>query len=395
MSFLKLSTIRKSTTSLRFQPDPLGESSQRLIDVLFAFVLGRGFVEHRQVITSPEFSVQMSSVILVYTTVILSWQGYHKSISKYPYNETNWSKIRFYMDVFILSIYAYLIFVARSIYQVLIGLGIVFGMYGLDGLIRQAEWSDKKVSKPWLSLLFGAAFFVAWYAEPRDATTVALGFGLVIGFRALRSMLGYPTLLAVGVDVDGVLCDQITPVLDRLRKQGKAFAVHKEDITDWHQELLDTDIAKEIEAALLDDQFIKEMPVIHSSIEGMKALYDNSSCHIVIATARPLESEAATIAWIRRFFKYHEFVNTRAIGKHTLGLDILIDDNVPNVKQFVSAGGTAILFTQPWNRDADRSEIDRLVADGKIFRAADWHDVLNIVNQLVNRPKIAARSTRN
>ena len=103
------------------------------------------------------------TLILVYATIILSWIGYHTSILHYPYNKSDWSKVRLFLDIIILVLYAYLVFVVADLQKVFLGLGIVFVVYMVNGIIRIREWHDGKVSKPWLSAIFAVAFFIVWY----------------------------------------------------------------------------------------------------------------------------------------------------------------------------------------------------------------------------------------
>jgi 5'(3')-deoxyribonucleotidase len=77
----------------------------------------------------------------------------------------------------------------------------------------------------------------------------------------------------------------------------------------------------------------------------MQSLYKHT--HLVVATSRPLETESKTLDWLQQHFKFHEMANTRETGKAVLGLEILIDDNLDNLKTFIKAGGVGIVFTQP------------------------------------------------
>ena len=86
------------------------------------------------------------------------------------------------------------------------------------------------------------------------------------------------------------------------------------------------------------------MPVIIGSIKNMEEIY--RKYHIVIASSRPPESERATKVWLSKHFKdkYHEYVNTHQIGKHNLGLHVLIDDNLENIKKFANMEGSSPSF---------------------------------------------------
>jgi 5'(3')-deoxyribonucleotidase len=250
----------------------------------------------------------------------------------------------------------------------------------ITGVFRIKEWSnDRKVSRPELSFVFGSVFGLMTYVSAFYATATWVPWTLVIlsivaifVYREIRRRLGYPRLLVVGVDVDGVLGDQVSHVLNRLHGMGKAADIQKHNITDWNYPLDGTDIALEIENALLDKRFVKEMPVVPGSIDSMEHLH--KKFHAVIATSRPNETEPETIEWLRRNFEFHEYVNARDIGKENLGLDVLIDDNIDNVKAFAASSHYALLLSQPWNRNED-DVIKGLLKSKKVIRCSDWNDV--------------------
>ena len=361
----------------RFRSEPLSDSFVRLIDLMFAVTMTQGFIIYRNDIVSPHLSPELVLLILVYATIILSWVGYHHSILKYPYNKSPWSRARLVLDISILLPYAFLVFAAKDLPKVIFGLGLVFGLYALDGLIRIKEWQDGKVSKPWLAAIFAAVFFGLWSFSPFSGWVLwvlpILAFLLLFGYRIIRHKLGYPRLLVLGIDVDGVLGEQVPAVLEYLRrKKGIGKNLTKLQITDWNFAFDNTDIAKEIEEALLDTTFVTEMGVVQGSTEAMSDLF--RKFHVVIATSRPIDSEEATVRWLRRNFAFHEFANTRETGKDSLGLEILVDDNLDNVKKFAFSGGVAVLFSQPWNR-AD-GELEEHIKTKRVVRCEGWEEVV-------------------
>ncbi len=354
---------RSLKPNLRFQPDSISESFVRLVDIIFGVIIAQGFILFRDRIVAVEVSIGTGSLLLVYVTILHSWLGYHKSVKAYAYNRTAWSRFRLAFDIFILLLYAYLLFVALDLHKVLLGLAAVFVLYALAGIVRRVEWRDSKVAKPWLAVGIAFVFVGLWSAAVRfpqyDIWWLLIAFVLLFSYRIVRPLLGYP-MYAVGIDVDGVLAEQVTPILDRLRAQGKARGLTKDNITDWNFKIDDTDIAKEIEAALLDPQYVLEMPVQPGSTNVMQEMYERY--HVVIATSRPVETQQATIEWVKKSFRFHEFANTRQVGKANLGLNLLIDDNIDNAKSFALGKGTAILFSQPWNMGED-DEMKQLIAN--------------------------------
>jgi len=377
---------KDSRLHLRFRPDRISESSVRLVDVVFAVIIGQSLVLVRDKIVSPDLSLGTGSLVLVYLTIILSWVGYHLSIMTYPYNKTVWSRTRAGMDIFILILYAYLIFVALDFHRVLVGLAAVFLLYVITGFVRQREWNDVKVSQPWLSLSAAIIILILLFLEmdyPSDSVLLlCFSFATLLGYWILRFLLGYQ-LFVVGVDVDGVLASQIEPVLDLLRAQGLANGLAEDDITDWHFKIDGKDIAKEIERALLDDKFVESIDVRPGADKALGEIYKRY--HVVIATARPVKSQAATIAWLEKHFKhrYHEYANTALVSKSKLGLDVLIDDNPETAKEFADSEGLAILFDQPWNRSLHIDE-DAPIGNLKLFRRRGWEEVKTLLDRLAD-----------
>lgn len=173
--------------------------------------------------------------------------------------------------------------------------------------------------------------------------------------------------------------------MERIKAKGKGQDLNKADITEWDFQIEDTNIAKEIEEYLLDPAFVIKMPVVSGSTSAMEQLHKNY--HVVIVTNRPLGTENGTIDWLKKHFRFHEYVDTRKVGKDKLGLDILIDDNLDNVKMFASSGGRALLFSQPWNQKVEGRELEEMIRTKKIIHCENWEDVLNCLIRSYRRPR--------
>jgi 5'(3')-deoxyribonucleotidase len=387
----------------RFRKDPISDYFVRLVDIIFGFILAQGFVLYRARIIEPNLSVNSVSLLLVNATVLLSWVGYHRSVNAFPYNATFVSKVRLTFDLLILVVYSYLVFVVEDLSRVLIGLFAVFFLYVVTGVIRTREWHDRKASRLRLSIIIAVAYFLEWsisadgflskwsvpmVGEPVLKWTLVLSaLGLMLFYRGMRGRRGYPPIVPIGIDIDGVLGEQVIPALTRLQRRGIGVGVTKEHITKWDSQVDNTTIDKAIEEALLDDEYVREMPVIAGSTTAMEWLRDRF--HIVIASSRPVEAEAETVKWLKKNFPrcWHEYVNTRVIGKQTLGLKILVDDYPKNAKQFASESGIVLLFSQPWNRDED-DEMKILMRTKKIIRCDDWKAVTDQLEAFLRQPEL-------
>lgn len=372
---------------LRFKEEPLSQDFIRLIDVFFGVLIAQTLVIYKDIILNLSFKILL--LIAVYVVVFYSWYGYHQSVRKYPYNKTISSRIRLIFDLFIVFSYAILIISIQNGKSLLLIMSFIFILYFLTGLCRIIEWQDSKVSIWYLSVIFASIFFILFLIYPENPENSyfqiippILIIILTLLYRQKRSCLGYPPLIVIGVDIDGVLGDQVNPILSRLKEEGIKIEKNKEDIKRWNEPLTDElNIETEIEQALLDPDYILEMPVIHNSIKIMARLY--KKYHIVIASSRPEITVESTVCWLKKHFVYHEYINTRKIGKTRIGLDILIDDNPTNIIDFIkTTNKKAIVFTQPWNENNDK--IKKLIKTGKCIKCNNWKEIPSLIKKNFN-----------
>ncbi|MCX8192396.1 MAG: hypothetical protein N3G77_01130 [Nitrososphaeria archaeon] len=380
---------------LRFEKEPLANKFTNLVDVIFGVLLAQGLLLYKENILNA-FSVDYLSenlaILAVYVIILFSWYGYHNSIIRFPYNRTFWSRIRLTLDLSILIVYAYMLYGLKDSYRLLLGSAIVFLLYLITGLVRIKEWKDGRVSKWELNLSFFVSFLVMYFFFEHTTFMVnsylksivipILTIVAVVSYRILRYRAGYPFLLLIGVDVDGVLGEQVPHVLKWLKEKKKVnHNVTYEDITSWKAPISENiTIDMDIEEALLDSEFVETMPVVLGSEKTMKKMYEKY--HIIITSSRPRESEEATKRWLKKHFKYHEYVNTRDVGKHNIGLDILIDDNLENIRLFCkNYGKLGIIFDRPWNQSSD-VELEKFVNSGLVVRCKKWEEIYDTINRL-------------
>ena len=156
-----------------------------------------------------------------------------------------------------------------------------------------------------------------------------------------------PTI-TIAVDVDGVLAEQVIPVLQRV-KEKYGISLSKERITEWDYRIGGTDIKTEIELAEAEESFIKSMLPIEGCREALDILA--RSFYVVVATSRHPMTDSWTMEWLNASgIKHHRLVNTYAEGKSLPEVQILIDDYVGNIEEFITSGSNsrqAILFSQP------------------------------------------------
>ena len=190
--------------------------------------------------------------------------------------------------------------------------------------------------------------------------------------------------LNIVVDVDGVLADQVTPVLDELNSKFGSHYV-KDDIKHWDEPLplAHTDIKTAIESSHQRPDFVGSMKPIENAPDVVSEL---SKYHeIWIATNWTAVADKPTRKWLednRIPYEPDHYHNTSIEGKGVIKGDIIIDDYPKNVLAFISTPGRkGILFTQPWNEDDEL-----LLGNENVFRAKNWLEVWSRIDSLDDLP---------
>lgn len=187
--------------------------------------------------------------------------------------------------------------------------------------------------------------------------------------------------MRIGVDIDGVLGEQVPHVLRRVNAK-YGLSRRKRDISRWDEPVGPSDIEREIEAALQDNSYVLTMPLVRGARQALATL---AAAHwIALVTSRPEDTDTLTFAWAKRKgLTFHSLQNASSRGKHNVDVNILIDDRLENVKDFAERDKVAILFSQPWNQH--RSHIHHLINGKKILAAKGWRHVVEIVSTLSER----------
>jgi 5'(3')-deoxyribonucleotidase len=178
----------------------------------------------------------------------------------------------------------------------------------------------------------------------------------------------------VAIDVDGVLANQVPHVLRRAEKE-LGVKMKKEDVTAWDTPVGGIPFDELIVKYLLDPNFVMTMPVMEGAVSAMEVV--RKWAKIVVASSRPRETEDNSIQWLAQNFglSRNQFKNTTSTGKSFLDADLLIDDNIGNVRSFVENGNhnLAILFSQPWNKQRD--QLKELIEKKTIIVKEGWPEI--------------------
>lgn len=188
-----------------------------------------------------------------------------------------------------------------------------------------------------------------------------------------------PGGLKIGVDIDGVLADQVAAVLMEIEKDyGKRYS--KSEINRAHWSFQGIEIWTEISRLLSDPDYVKRVPVIEGSQEAIKQL-SRVDHDLLVVTARRPHTEEATRRWLKAHFPcLHQYHHARTGTKHSIPTDVLIDDLDLNIAEFVKSDTKrrGILFLHPWS--LNDTDID-LYSD-QVFFCPEWQSVVKAVEEI-------------
>ena len=373
------------------------------VEIFFAVVLGASILEPeiRALLFPPAFaSPSFWALIAVYFTAITSWTGWHKSTTEYPYSDSRIGEARSVVDAIIVAVYGALLFfgsrIDNSLFWYLLGFVIVFVLYLVSGIMRRTEYHTKEASqtnlivKHCIPLVIGAIAYIILSKVLSQFSTAAIWAFVLLPLLTMTSYRWYrnwrklpwtkrrENKLTIAVDMDGVIVEQVQPVLQKLKKE-IGIDLTKSDITDWEYPLKGTNIKIEIIRAQREKEFVLQMPPMEYAIEALRILSERFD--IVIATSRESSIDSWSQEWLNKHgVPYREFVNTGSQGKALPNADIIIDDYVGNIEAFIRKGPPgrqAILFAQPWNHDTRM--IADLLTSGKVRTAHSWQTLLALL----------------
>jgi len=178
--------------------------------------------------------------------------------------------------------------------------------------------------------------------------------------------------MRVGLDIDGVLCDHVAGLCERIRGR---YHIHlrPEMITEWDLDFGPSSIAEELRSAYGDRDFVLSLPPVRGAQAAVSAILQTDGLTVAAVTSRPVEAKPATDAWLATYFPALDIFYTSK--KETAPLDLLVDDFPLFVERFAAAGRKAILFSQPWNRQDE----DHLRSLAGVTIAQDWDDAVGLI----------------
>jgi uncharacterized HAD superfamily protein len=196
-----------------------------------------------------------------------------------------------------------------------------------------------------------------------------------------------PRRPSLGVDLDGVLANQIVGVLPRIYANYGVELTY-EDITHWRLPIqsarVSTDIATEIVAAQTEREYVLSMPVHPGARQMLEALQQDF--RIIVLTARAGDTLSWSAEWLRRnSLPFDEIAGSAEAKKSLHGADALVDDYLGNVEEFLmNTSGPAVLIDQPWNR-AERDALASFVSAGRLATVSALNEVPPAITELFSR----------
>lgn len=185
--------------------------------------------------------------------------------------------------------------------------------------------------------------------------------------------------LKIAVDLDGVLAEAMIGWCE-LYNQRHGQSLSFEDIRAWDVWKV-VKIQRDEFFRILDDAWLQweRIPATEEDVgEQVKLLREFGSVDVV--TGRSARTVASAKEWLNAHsVPYDRFVRTEStLAKIRLDYDVFVDDS-PTLMQLIASRSMAlgILYTRPWNRDAQVPTVAR--------RVAKWVEVPPIVRAVSTR----------
>lgn len=180
----------------------------------------------------------------------------------------------------------------------------------------------------------------------------------------------------IGVDIDGVIADQVSGVLERANAAYN-LSVSYDDVTNWDVVLGPSSFVPEIRKAMMSPEYVLGMRVHDGADQMLAELRKDFAVHLL--TVRPSEVAERTKEWlVKNSLPFDELIIAKEALKGEHGTQALVDDFPGNVAQFIdTTDGPAVLVDQPWNRQTP--ELDEAFASGRVTRVARLRAVPDVL----------------
>jgi uncharacterized HAD superfamily protein len=174
--------------------------------------------------------------------------------------------------------------------------------------------------------------------------------------------------MKIGIDIDGVLCDQILYIVKEAKKR-YGITIDKNLITRYAIHEFTNLTHEQLMEIFTDSTIIGNVEIINDANIAVNELYKYYEIHLV--TARPLDVKEATIQWLSKHnFKYDRLAFTQNKKAYTLQhkLDYFIEDRYKTVLDLSTNCLGIFLFDYPWNRRKIPKNIKRVTSWDEILK---------------------------
>lgn len=176
------------------------------------------------------------------------------------------------------------------------------------------------------------------------------------------------------VDVDGVLADYVGAILAGVNETlGTSF--RHEDVTQWNiSEALGIGSQTVRDFAVSPD-LVRGLEPIRGAKEGFKMLDQTQYVYVVTCPGDTPTWTSDREAWLWKHFQFPRSRVVHTYCKHIIQGDMLIDDNVDNVRAWAAEHkyGVALLWDRPWNQRADV---------GRYTRVKSWEEIAALIERI-------------
>lgn len=182
----------------------------------------------------------------------------------------------------------------------------------------------------------------------------------------------------IAIDFDETLFPTLDKVIEIYNKRN-GTTLESSQITTYNlYDSLSTDIADAILELFIDKEVYASLQPYKGAIRAVKTLAEQGH-EIYVATATDVRNMEFKEQLLNKYFPFIPKKNLiRIHNKALLGVDVLIEDNIDNLK---STFADRICFNQPWNQDEDADYVY------SIYRIRHWGEINNIIQSIERKEK--------
>ena len=180
--------------------------------------------------------------------------------------------------------------------------------------------------------------------------------------------------LTILLDLDGVTCDMIGPLLNIYNEEYNISTknLKRSDINTWRLKPELKEIFQET------PHFFQALPLIHGAWKGVRWLGLRHNLIICTDPSNNYDIARDKMIWLKCMgFDKYPLIMTPI--KHIIDCDIIIDDSPHHIKSFIKANTgklkLSILMDQPYNKEV----INDITNMPQFMRAYNWDDIIEYV----------------